>query len=198
MIRRIKAAFEILKAPYFRTSMVTARGYRHGPTYGRYTITGKKRTTGTEKGGREVTSIWDRWENDEIYRKSQLDTGWSDAWVRYLDHIEQIDISHEATPEQRCRYHHLICVRSVNEDRQAPPSSTRPGYQEAKTALVEMQKQSRRRPLLVFFGQVLVVTVQAQVWLSVLDDGHIQCLPDHLLVDQLVHLLHAVVDVVVT
>ena len=31
MIRRIRAAFEILKAPYFRTSVVSARGYEHGP-----------------------------------------------------------------------------------------------------------------------------------------------------------------------
>ena len=32
----------------------------------------------------------------------------------------------------------------VEEDRQAPPLSTRPGYQEAKTALVEMKRQSRQ------------------------------------------------------
>ena len=31
MIRRVKAPFEILKAPYFRTSVVTARCYKHGP-----------------------------------------------------------------------------------------------------------------------------------------------------------------------
>ena len=31
MIRRIKAALEILKAPYFRRSVVTARGYKHWP-----------------------------------------------------------------------------------------------------------------------------------------------------------------------
>ena len=45
---------------------------------------------------------------------------------------------------------------------------------------------------------MLVVTVQAQVQLSVLEDGHLRCLPDHLLVDQFVHLLHAVIDFVVT
>ena len=39
-----------------------------------------------------------------------------------------------------------ICfyLRSVDEDRQAPPSATRPAYQEAKTASVKMQRQSRQ------------------------------------------------------
>ena len=41
-------------------------------------------------------------------------------------------------------------------------------------------------------------TTQAQVRLSVLEDGHLLCLPDRLLVDQLVHLLHAVIDLVAT
>ena len=31
LIRRIKAAFEILKEPYFRTSVGTSRGYKHDP-----------------------------------------------------------------------------------------------------------------------------------------------------------------------
>ena len=72
------------------------------------------------------------------------DIGWSDACVRHLDHIAQIDISHTASHEQRGRYHNLIYLRGMDEDRQAPPLSTRSGYQEAKTALVEMQRQSRQ------------------------------------------------------
>ena len=60
-------------------------------------------------------------------------------FVRYLDHIAQIDIH-----EQRGRYHNLIYPQSMDEDRQAPPLSRRPGYEEAKTALAELQKQSRR------------------------------------------------------
>ena len=68
---------------------------------------------------------------------------WSDAWVRYLDHNAQNDISHKAAQEQRSKYT-IYYLRSVDEDRQAPPLSARPGYQEAKTALVEMQRQSRQ------------------------------------------------------
>ena len=63
--------------------------------------------------------------------ESHFAIGWSDASVRYLDHIAQIDISHKATQEQRSRYHNLLYLLSVDEGRQAPPLSTRVGYQEA-------------------------------------------------------------------
>ena len=57
---RIGAAFEILKASYFRTSVVIARGLRPSGIEGKM----------TRLGG-----------------KSQLAIRWSGAWVRYLDHI---------------------------------------------------------------------------------------------------------------
>ena len=44
-------------------------------------------------------------------RESQLSSGWPDTWVRYLDHFAQIEI------EQRGRYHHLIYLRGVDEDK---------------------------------------------------------------------------------
>ena len=42
MMRRIKAAFEVLKAPCFRTSAINARGYKHALIYGRNTTTKQK------------------------------------------------------------------------------------------------------------------------------------------------------------
>ena len=147
MIRRIKAAFEILKAPSFRTSVVTAKGdYKRGPNlWQEHHHKAKDAQQFTKKkGGRKFTSIWDRWQNDENYRESQLAIDWSDAWVRYLDHLHKIDISHKAPQEQRSRYNNLLYLRCVHEDRQAPLLSQRPGYQAAKNAQVEMQTQSRQ------------------------------------------------------
>ena len=40
--------------------------------------------------------------------------------------------------EDEANKHNLLYLRSVDEERQAPPLSTRPGYQEAQTASVEM------------------------------------------------------------
>ena len=37
------------------------------------------------KGERTCTSIWDRWQSDEIYRNFQLSHCRSDTWVRFLD-----------------------------------------------------------------------------------------------------------------
>ena len=91
------------------------------------------------KKKRTKTSICDRWQNDQTYRESQVASGWLDAWVRYLYHIAQIDISHNATQEQRFRYHNLVYLRRFDEDRQAPQLGTRLGYCEAKHALVAVQ-----------------------------------------------------------
>ena len=49
-------------------------------------------------------NVWNRWEMDYHYRKSQIAIGWNDELVRYLDHIVQIDISHDAPAEQRGRH----------------------------------------------------------------------------------------------
>ena len=88
MMRRIKAAFEILKAPCSRTSAITARVANMVLIHGRNTTT-KQEThfDGCSKGKRQYTSIWDRWQRDETSRESQLAINWSDAWVKYSDHI---------------------------------------------------------------------------------------------------------------
>ena len=64
--------------------------------------------------------------------------------MRYLDHIAHIDISHKAPHEHGERYKNLLYVRVVDENEQAPPPPQRPGYQDAKEAFVDMQKQSRQ------------------------------------------------------
>ena len=145
MTRRIKTAFEILTStllpcvfPYSKRVQTRTQFVAGTPPQA------KRRTARYEKEQKNIyvdnkrtfTSIWDRWQNDATYRKSQLDIGWSDAWVRYLDHAAQIDISHNASHEQRVRKHNLIYLRGMDEDRQASPLSARPGYQEAKSALI--------------------------------------------------------------
>ena len=73
MMRRINAAFETLKAPCFRTSAITARRCKYGPNLWReHHHKAKDASRGATKGRREFTSIWNRWQNDETYRKSQL------------------------------------------------------------------------------------------------------------------------------
>ena len=87
MMRRIKAAFEVLKAPCCRTSAINARRYKHGPNlWQEHHFKAKDALCGCSKGKRQCTSIWDRWQSDETYRESQLVHEWSDAPVRYLDH----------------------------------------------------------------------------------------------------------------
>ena len=51
----------------------------------------------------KYTSILDRWQNDEVYRESQLVHGWTEEWVKYFDYISKIDVSHDAPYRQRLR-----------------------------------------------------------------------------------------------
>ena len=60
-----------------------------------------------------------RWQNDAARRQSQLAHNWSDAWVRYLDHVVQFSIYHGAPQQQRERN----LLRSVDDNKQASPLS---------------------------------------------------------------------------
>ena len=66
------------------------------------------------------TSKVDRWQNDEVYRASQLVHGWTDEWVKYLDNISKIDISHDAPYRQRLRYESTVYIRGVDSNKQGP------------------------------------------------------------------------------
>ena len=155
MMRRIKAAFGVLKAPCFRTSSLNARGYKHGRNlWQEHHHKAKEALRGGSKNKRQFASIWDRWQSDETYRESQHVINWSDAWVGYLDHVANIDISHTAPHLLRNRYNNLLYLRSVNEDKQAPPLLQRPGYQDAKKALVDMHKQVRQDCGVIFISKV--------------------------------------------
>ena len=98
----------------------------------------------TKKKEKTFTNIWDGWKNDSQYRKSQTATGWNDEFVRYLDHIVQIDISHDAPAETKGRYCNLVNLRGIEENMQGMPLEKRPGFREAKIAITEVQRQSRK------------------------------------------------------
>ena len=105
MIQRIGKAFEVLKMPFFRASHPNSGGCGHGSQLWQqhHHKANDALRAATRKKDRTFVKTWDLWENDLNYRKSQQATGWNDASVRYLDHIVQIDTSHEAPAEQRGR-----------------------------------------------------------------------------------------------
>ena len=112
---RIKAAFEALKALYYRTSPTITRGCKCGPNpWQQHHHNAREALRSATKGDRKYISIWDRWWNDEAYRTSQLAHNWTDAWVRYSDFIVHIDISHNAPSWQRERYINLVHLRDLD------------------------------------------------------------------------------------
>ena len=81
------------------------------------------------------------WQNDEIYRASQLVHGWTEEYAKYLDYISQIDISHEAPNKQRSRYENTLFMRGVDSNKQAGPLCQRPDYKSSAHALVSIQRE---------------------------------------------------------
>ena len=103
-INRIKEAIDNLKV-LFRTSPIPTRSAEYGPSpWQWYHHKGRDADRGLTKGFRRFTSIWERWQNDEVHKQSQFVHNWSDAWVRYLDHIVQFSIFHDASQQQREKY----------------------------------------------------------------------------------------------
>ena len=92
MIQHITKAFDVLKTHCFRASHPNSRGYKH--------VSQLWQQHHHRKKDRTFSNILDRWEKDLEYRKSPKKAiGWNDAFVRYLDHIVHIDISHAAPAE---------------------------------------------------------------------------------------------------
>ena len=86
----------------------------------------------------------DRWEDDSQKRRPKWPMDGLMPWVRYLDHVAKIDISHIATAEQRGRHQNLLYLRAFGEELNGPPSASRFGYQELKNVLKGMQEQWRK------------------------------------------------------
>ena len=83
-MNRIKARFEASTAPYYRATF-QSRGRKNGHNqwrkdHGR-AVDAKR---GAMKRG-DHPSILSRWQNDEIYRASQVAIGWTETYVKYLD-----------------------------------------------------------------------------------------------------------------
>ena len=133
---QIREAFEAFFAPCYRTEPIISRGRTcgHNPWQQDH-----HRPRDTSKGATKkdkYTSIWDRWQRDEVYRASQLADNSTDEWVKYLNFIAHFDISHDAPHWQRARYTNMIHVRSLDSNNQAGPLCKRPGYKEATRALM--------------------------------------------------------------
>ena len=124
VMNRMKEAFEILEAPYYGTSMIVTRGSKCGPNpWQQHHHKARDALRSATKGERTFTSIWDRWQNDEIYMKSLLAHNWSDAWVRNLGICFMYEVLTKTNRQD------LIWRR--------------PGYREAKKELSNLHKSKR-------------------------------------------------------
>ena len=125
-MERMRAAIAALKTPQYSASVIISRRKKSG--HNPWQMDHQKAMDAKRGVLRRAkdTSILDRWQNDEVYRASRLVHGWTDEWVKYLDYISKIDISHEAPYRQRLRYESTIYIRSVDSNKKAGPLCQRP------------------------------------------------------------------------
>ena len=139
-MERIRVAFAALKTPYYRAPVIISRGKKsgHNPWQQDH-----QKTMNAKRGVLKrckFASILDRWQNDEVYRASQLVHGWTDEWVKCFDCISKTDIGHGALYRQRLRYESTIYLRSVDSNTQAGPLCQRPYCISSANALVSLQR----------------------------------------------------------
>ena len=92
MMDRIKARFEALITTYYRAKF-HSRGKRHGHNqWQKYHQKAADAKRGAKKRG-DRPSIVSRWQNDEIFRASQVAIGWTETYVKYLDYLTTVDMS---------------------------------------------------------------------------------------------------------
>ena len=80
---RIRTAFAASKNPYYRASVTISRGKKSGHNpWQRDHQKAMDAIRGVLKRGK-YTSRLDRWQNDEVYRASQLVHGWTKEYLRF-------------------------------------------------------------------------------------------------------------------
>ena len=96
---------------------------------------------GATKNSSNFTSVLDRWQNDEIYRASQLVHGRTEEYVNYRDYISQMGNSYESPYKQSNRHESTLFMRGVDSNKQAGPLCQRPDYKSSANALASIQRE---------------------------------------------------------
>ena len=118
---RNRSEIAAFKTPHYSASVIISRGKKSGvnPCQKDHKKAMDAKRGVLKRGN--YTSILDRWQNDEVYRESQLVHGLTEEWVKYLDCISKIDTSRDAPHQQRLRYESTVCMRGVDSNKQAGP-----------------------------------------------------------------------------
>ena len=82
----------------------------------------------------------------KLFHESRLVHGWIEAWCRYLDYVVNIDISHQAPPEQRSRYTELNHFGYDSEEFNTKTMKARPEYKMAASAIRSVNQEEGLTP----------------------------------------------------
>ena len=140
MLSGIRQKIQQLIADAYMTFQGT-RGARHGAQpWQKHHFSAKNFLRKIHKMGM-FSSILVRFQNDEVFHASQLQQNWKNGaniWIT----SDQIDISHNAPPEQLERYAALYHFRYDPKQMEKGPMISRPDYHKTTQATVSMNKEA--------------------------------------------------------
>ena len=139
----------------------TKRGAKHGShPYQEHHLRAKDLMRMLKKIDGNYKTMIDGFQRDEIFRESQLAHGWTEEWCKYLDYLYTVDISHQASPEQRVRYKELYHLKYNPANEGKGPMKDRPDYRKAARAIMDMNMQA---------GQIPRIEPHSEKWRDDLD-----------------------------
>ena len=118
---QVRTTFAALTSPHCRSSVIISREKQSGHNpwqQDHQKAMDAKR--GVPKRGKHTSKL-ERWQNDDVYRASQLVHDWTGEWGKNLDNISKIYISHDAPHRQRLRHESTVYMRGVDSKKQAGP-----------------------------------------------------------------------------
>ena len=132
--------FEALMTPYYRATF-QSRWRRHWHNNGNKTMQDAVDTKRGAKKRGDHPSMLGWWQNDEIFRASQVAIGWTETYVKYFDYLATVDTKHDAPHRQRNRYEIMIFMMSYGPNPWSKTIVEKRRLQASTSALMCLQEE---------------------------------------------------------
>ena len=117
-----------------------SRGAKYGRFQEQYDhFKANESTRHSKKKGYDSITL--RFQNDELYRNSQLAIGWTEEHCQHLDSLMTIDFSDTATRKEHQRREIIILLASNGQGPKPGPMNKRADHQQAVNKLLVMRRQ---------------------------------------------------------
>ena len=128
--------------PFFFHKKGTSREAKHGTSQEQ--VDHFKANESRHAMMRGYSSVLERFQNDDVYRNSQIAIGWTEEKWTYLDSLLLEDKSHTSTRRERIRYENNWALGMNGQGPTPGPTKQRTDYPQAVTKVKIMRQQAEQ------------------------------------------------------